>query len=150
MSLFEHRKRLHETKNINEAHSETLTFGDRIADRVAAGMGSIPFIVIQSIILAFWLAWNSVPFLPHFDPFPFILLNLCLSFQAGYAAPFILISQNRQAAKDRLMAEHDYHINIENEQETRDIMGHLGKQDEKIIEILEKAVSILERMEAKP
>jgi len=147
--LFEHRPHRHKTMNLNEVHDNSLSFGDRIADKVANGMGSISFILIQSIILAGWIIWNNMPFLPHFDPMPFILLNLCLSFQAGYAAPFILISQNRQASKDRLAAEHDYLINERNEEETREIMAHLGKQDEKIIEILEKALQILERLEAR-
>ena len=76
-------------------------------------MGSWPFIIVQSIILAIWISLNVIGYMNHWDPYPFILLNLALSFQAAYAAPIIMMSQNRQAAKDRLMAEQDYEINLQ-------------------------------------
>ncbi len=73
-----------------------LTTGQRIADTVAATMGSWKFIIIQSVILLAWIALNITAYIEHWDPYPFILLNLALSFQAAYAAPFIMMSQNRQ------------------------------------------------------
>jgi uncharacterized membrane protein len=88
-----------------------LTLGERIADSVAATMGSWRFIIIQSAILFIWIVLNITAFVQQWDPYPFILLNLALSFQAAYAAPFIMMSQNRQAAIDRAAAEHDYDIN---------------------------------------
>jgi uncharacterized membrane protein len=88
-----------------------VTMGERIADSVAATMGSWKFIIIQSIILLIWIILNVTAFVEQWDPYPFILLNLALSFQAAYAAPFIMMSQNRQAAIDRAAAEHDYDIN---------------------------------------
>jgi uncharacterized membrane protein len=94
-----------------------LTSGQRIADSVAATMGSWPFIIIQSAILAFWILLNVVAWIRHWDPYPFILLNLALSFQAAYAAPFIMMSQNRQADVDRVKAEQDYKVNIKAELE---------------------------------
>jgi uncharacterized membrane protein len=97
--------------------AQTLTAGQRIADMVAATMGSWNFIIIQSIILIIWIALNLVAFIQHWDPYPFILLNLMLSFQAAYAAPFIMMSQNRQQDIDRQAAESDYHINIKAELE---------------------------------
>jgi uncharacterized membrane protein len=94
------------------------TFGERIADRVAGRVGSWPFIIVQSVLLAAWIVANG--FLIRdwiggkpFDPYPFILLNLVLSFQAAYTGPVVLMSQNRQAAKDRDEAEHDYAVNRE-------------------------------------
>lgn len=93
------------------------TLGARIADRVAATVGSWPFIIGQSIILLFWIGLNLTAFIKHWDPYPFILLNLALSFQAAYAAPFIMMSQNRQAAVDRATAESAYDVNIEAELE---------------------------------
>ncbi|MDR3494468.1 MAG: DUF1003 domain-containing protein [Ancalomicrobiaceae bacterium] len=93
------------------------TGGQRVADTVAATMGSWPFIIIQSIILAVWIALNITAFVYHWDPYPFILLNLALSFQAAYAAPFIMMSQNRQQDIDRRSAEEDYQINIKAELE---------------------------------
>jgi uncharacterized membrane protein len=94
-----------------------LTPGQRIADGVAATMGSWPFIITQTIILALWIALNVLAWIRHWDPYPFILLNLALSFQAAYAAPFIMMSQNRQADIDRRRAEEDYHVNIKAELE---------------------------------
>jgi uncharacterized membrane protein len=94
-----------------------LTVGQRIADTVAATMGSWKFIIIQSLILIVWIVLNLIAVIQHWDPYPFILLNLALSFQAAYAAPFIMMSQNRQQDIDRQAAESDYHINIKAELE---------------------------------
>jgi uncharacterized membrane protein len=94
-----------------------LTAGQRIADQVAATMGSWKFIIIQSIILLAWILLNVTAFVEQWDPYPFILLNLALSFQAAYAAPFIMMSQNRQQDIDRQAAEHDHQINIKAELE---------------------------------
>ncbi len=125
--------------NVNKIADEQMTIGQKVADKVAAGMGSWRFIIIQSCILLTWIAINSVQlFFKSFDQYPFILLNLALSFQAAFAAPFILISQNRQAQKDRLMAENDYHCNVKGEEETRHIMEHLDHQDTVIFQILQR------------
>jgi uncharacterized membrane protein len=103
---------------VNVRHYERRTLGERVADSVAAGVGSWPFIITQTTLLAAWIVVNGliignwVAGKP-FDPFPFILLNLVLSFQAAYTGPVVMMSQNRQAAKDRDEAEHDYHINEE-------------------------------------
>ncbi|MGE0221873.1 MAG: DUF1003 domain-containing protein [Acetobacteraceae bacterium] len=91
--------------------------GAHIADRVAATVGSWRFIIIQSVILLAWIAANVVAFIRHWDPYPFILLNLVLSFQAAYTAPVIMMSQNRQAEIDRRHAEHDYRVNVKAELE---------------------------------
>jgi uncharacterized membrane protein len=94
-----------------------LRLGQRVADRVAATVGSWHFIIAQSVILALWIALNVVAFIAHWDPYPFILLNLILSFQAAYTAPIIMMSQNRQYEVDRRHAEHDYHVNVKAELE---------------------------------
>ena len=93
------------------------SLGDRVADRVAATMGSWTFIIIQSVLLAIWIVLNVTAFIRQWDPYPFILLNLALSFQAAYAAPVIMMSQNRQAALDRADAATDYQINAKAELE---------------------------------
>src|SRR5450756_1100157 len=100
-----------------EADENQLTIGQRIADTVAATMGSWRFIIIQSIILLIWIILNVTAYIQQWDPYPFILLNLALSFQAAYAAPFIMMSQNRQAAIDRAAAQTDYGINAKAELE---------------------------------
>jgi uncharacterized membrane protein len=94
------------------------TFGERLADGVAGTVGSWPFILVQSILLATWILANGVLIADWlggepFDPYPFILLNLVLSFQAAYTGPVVMMSQNRAAAKDRDEAEHDYDVNRE-------------------------------------
>jgi uncharacterized membrane protein len=122
--------------NVNQALVETLTPGERMADSLALVMGSWKFMVVQSLILAAWIVANVMAWVHHWDPYPFILLNLTLSFQAAYAAPIIMMSQNRQAAKDRLMAEQDYLINTKAEEEVKAIMHHLEQQDEAMIDIL--------------
>ena len=95
----------------------SLTLGQRVADTVATTMGSWRFILIQTTLLLAWVALNVTAWVRHWDPYPFILLNLALSFQAAYAAPFIMMSQNRQQDIDRQQAASDYRINIKAELE---------------------------------
>jgi uncharacterized membrane protein len=95
----------------------TLSVGNRVADAVAATVGSWWFIIIQSVLLVIWMALNVTAYVYQWDPYPFILLNLALSFQAAYTAPMLMMSQNRQAMIDREHAEHDYEINIKAELE---------------------------------
>ncbi len=125
--------------NVNKIADEQMTVGQRVADQVAATMGSWNFIIIQGTLLAAWIVINTIQlFFKAFDPYPYILLNLALSFQAAFAAPFIMISQNRQAEKDRLMADSDYHCNVKGEEEIRNIMDHLDHQDTVIFQILQR------------
>jgi uncharacterized membrane protein len=105
------------TQKAGSAHGPPLTTGQKIADRVAATMGSWRFIIIQSVILLFWIALNVTAYVQQWDPYPFILLNLALSFQAAYAAPFIMMSQNRQQDIDRKHAENDFQVNVKAELE---------------------------------
>ena len=99
------------------ACAPALTFGQRIADRVAAAMGSWTFIILQSVMLSVWIGVNVTAVVQKWDPYPFILLNLALSFQAAYAAPFIMMSQNRQQDIDRTQARADYEVNVKAELE---------------------------------
>ena len=105
-------------------------------------MGSWSFIIIQSVILTIWIILNVVAWIGHWDPYPFILLNLALSFQAAYAAPFIMISQNRQADRDRHQAEEDFRTNVEAEQRIEELQRRLADIEvnklDKIIDLLDK------------
>jgi CRP/FNR family transcriptional regulator, cyclic AMP receptor protein len=103
------------SRNVNEVEEERLTLGQRIADNVADTIGSWPFIITQSIILIIWIVLNITAWINQWDPYPFILLNLMLSFQAAYAGPVIMMSQNRQSAKDRLVADIDHQVNTKAE-----------------------------------
>jgi len=122
------------SRNANDVDEEQLTFGQRIADTVADTMGSWPFIIIQSSILALWITLNATAWINHWDPYPFILLNLMLSFQAAYAAPFIMMSQNRQAAKDRIAAEIDHQVNQKAELEVGLLIQRMNDMEQQISE----------------
>ena len=130
-------------KSVNQLHDDSLTIGQRIADAVARNMGSWRFIIIQSSMLCLWIIFNVVELIfKPWDPYPFILLNLMLSFQAAYAAPFIMMSQNRQSDKDRLAAEHDYCVNIRAEARIHAVLNHLQVQDDVMIAILRQLEDI--------
>lgn len=122
-------------KNVNELLEAQLTFGQKASDWVARNLGSWWFIAVQSIILSIWIVVNVTAWARHWDPYPFILMNLVLSMQAAYAAPIIMMSQNRQAARDRLEAHNDYLINQKAEMEIRAILDHLAAQDQALLEI---------------
>lgn len=126
-------------RNVNEVAAEKLTIGQKVADAVANGMGSWNFIIGQSLILLLWIILNSVGWwIWKWDIYPFIAMNLLLSCQAAYAAPVIMMSQNRQAEKDRLTAQNDYITDMKGEEEIRHIMEHLDHQDELILQIVKR------------
>lgn len=105
MTSFRHRH------PVNQRRYDQRTVGERLADQVTARFGSWAFISAQTVIVVVWIALNVAAFVYRWDPYPFILLNLLFSTQAAYAAPLLLLSQNRQAERDRIKAEHDYRIN---------------------------------------
>ena len=160
MTMGQNRQKLHEAeerllselrtlrRNIRTAGApdrpfDGLTIGQRIADHVAATMGSWRFIIIQTTILFFWIVLNITAYVNRWDPYPFILLNLALSFQAAYAAPFIMMSQNRQQDIDRKKAENDYQINIKAELEIELLHQKIDDFREKEVLFLTRAVSDL-------
>jgi uncharacterized membrane protein len=117
--------------------------GQRIADAVAAVMGSWSFIIVQSAILFVWITANVAGAMRGWDPYPFILLNLALSFQAAYAAPVILMSQNRQQDIDRKAAENDYRINVKAELEIELLHEKIDQLREREVLKLTEAVRML-------
>jgi len=120
-----------------------LTAGQRFADTVAATMGSWRFILIQSVVLMIWVGLNVTAYVQKWDPYPFILLNLVLSFQAAYAAPFIMMSQNRQQDIDRKAAQNDYQVNIKAELEIELLHQKIDELRETEVLSLTKAVQEL-------
>lgn len=125
-------------KNWHEAHSEELTLGAHLADKFAQVVGSWTFIIVQSVLLAIWVTLNLVAYIEHWDPYPFILLNLVLSFQAAYASPIIMMSQNRQGERDRIQAQHDYETNLAAKDEIEMLMKNLSALEaQKIDKLLE-------------
>jgi uncharacterized membrane protein len=127
-------------KNWHEKHTKEMTLGQRIADKLAVGMGSWKFIIIQSIFVLIWMALNIIGYMSHWDPYPFILLNLLFSTQAAYAAPIIMMSQNRQNERDRLHAEEDYKTNVMAKKEIENVQLVLSRIEE---EKLDKILKIL-------
>jgi uncharacterized membrane protein len=130
------------TRDVNLEFEVKRTVGQRLADRLATFGGSWKFIIIFMSVLFGWIVLNTIVLITHrFDPFPFILLNLVLSSLAALQAPVIMMSQNRQEAKDRLRAQHDYQINLKAEIEIRGLhekIDHLiFKQWQRLLEIQE-------------
>lgn len=131
------------SKNWHTKHVESLSFGSRIADSVANGMGSWRFIIIQTILVILWMGLNIVGFFYHWDVYPFILLNLLFSTQAAYAAPIIMMAQNRQNERDRMHAEEDFKTNLDAKKEIEELTIKLNSIE---IEKLDKMILMLEEL----
>jgi uncharacterized membrane protein len=148
---FVERRRV--SRNTNREFTEQLTFGQRVADRVAAFGGSWPFIGLFALLLVAWVALNVVLLARRgstFDPYPFILLNLVLSMLAAVQAPVIMMSQNRQVARDRVDAAHDYEVNLKAELEILTLHEKLDalrqQQWEELIGLQEQQISLLQQL----
>lgn len=127
--------------NWHKRQVEQMTTGQKIADGLANLMGSWPFIIGQTIIIGLWITLNIYAYVSHWDPYPFILLNLLFSTQAAYAAPIIMMSQNRQNERDRAHAQADFETNEKAEHEIEDLQRALARIEN---EKLDKIISILQ------
>jgi len=137
--------------NVNDEFKEDWTFGEKLADKIAAFGGSWSFLIVFTVFLVVWVTINSLVFFwKPVDPYPFILLNLLLSCLAAVQAPIIMMSQNRQEAKDRLRAKYDYQVNLKAELEIRLIhekLDHMmSKQWERLVQIQEIQLEQLSEM----
>ena len=131
------------TSRLDEEYEHDTKQSDRVADKVAAFGGSWAFIIIFALFLILWILVNALPILPfHFDPQPFILLNLILSFIAAFQAPIIMMSQNRQAARDKHESLIDFAINYKSEQEVDDMQAHLHRMEKELSEIKQMLASM--------
>ena len=130
-------------KNWHSQHTESLSFGSRLSDSVASNMGSWRFIIIQTVIVGIWMVLNVIAYISHWDPYPFILLNLLFSTQAAYAAPIIMMAQNRQNQRDRVHAEEDYQTNIDAKKEIEALAEQLNSIE---VDKLDKIIKMLEEM----
>ncbi|WP_052688223.1 DUF1003 domain-containing protein [Xanthomonas sp. MUS 060] len=126
------------------------SLGERIADRVAEIGGSWSFIIGFCVVLLGWIALNSLVLAHAFDPYPYILLNLCLSCLAAIQAPVIMMSQNRQAVVDRLRAQNDYEVNIKSELEILQVhekLNQLREQDwARLVDMQERQIAMLQQL----
>ncbi|GAC1465306.1 MAG: DUF1003 domain-containing protein [Desulfuromonadaceae bacterium] len=147
-------ERTHIARNVSRDFSEQMTFGQRLADNVAAFGGSWTFISIFGVVLVIWILLNSFVLIRYssgsFDPYPYILLNLFLSMLAAIQAPIILMSQNRQAYKDRLSAEHDFEVNLKAELEIMSLHEKIDllreKQWGELISIQQEQLKLLNQL----
>ncbi len=130
-------------KTWHDRYQDSLSFGERLADKVATGMGSWSFIISQTIFVIVWMVLNVVGIMHHWDVYPFILLNLIFSTQAAYAAPIIMMSQNRQNERDRIQAKKDYQTNIEAKIEIEELQAKLDSIE---VEKLDKIIQMLQEM----
>jgi uncharacterized membrane protein len=142
------------SENLNEEYERTLTFGDRVADKVATFGGSWKFIIWFFVFFAAWVLGNTVlVFARPLDPYPFIFLNLILSLLAAIQAPIILMSQNRQEDRDRIRAENDYQLNLKSEMEVRIISEKLDQllhqEMRRFMEIQQIQMEMLNEMHSK-
>ena len=128
-------------KTWHHRDEESRTFGQRLADKVANSMGSWRFIIYQTVIVILWMALNFIAFIHHWDPYPFILLNLVFSTQAAYAAPIIMMAQNRQNDRDRMQAQADYETNLEAKREIEQLQMKLNSIE---VDKLDKIIHLLE------
>lgn len=123
--------------HLDDEYIRRTTWSDRVADRISAFGGSWKFITFFAFFLGFWMVWNTLPYTRHFDSKPFILLNLILSFIAAFQAPVIMMSQNRQAARDKHESIIDFAINYKAEQEIDDMQSHLYRIENELLSLKE-------------
>ena len=133
----------HNKKTWHAKHRDSLNMAQRIADAFANGMGSWTFIIVQTILVIAWMALNLIAYVHQWDPYPFILLNLLFSTQAAYAAPIIMMSQNRQNERDRHQAMEDYQTNLEAKNDIEQVQKELARIEQSK---LDKIIVLLEEM----
>ncbi|MHB8904394.1 MAG: DUF1003 domain-containing protein [Patescibacteria group bacterium] len=135
------------TKTWHQKQEEQSTVGQRIADSVAYVMGSWRFIIIQTMFVLLWMSFNIFGWLNHWDAYPFILLNLLFSTQAAYAAPIIMMAQNRQNERDRYHANEDFETNVKAKKEIEEMQKALARiENEKLDAIIKQLADLQSRV----
>lgn len=135
------------SKTWHEQHRTRLSTGARIADKVASNIGSWRFIIYQTGLVIIWMILNLIAWRGHWDPYPFILLNLLFSTQAAYAAPIIMMAQNRQNERDRFQAAADFRTNVEAKKEIENLQIAISRiENEQLSKILNELKSIKEKI----
>jgi uncharacterized membrane protein len=122
-------------RSVNELFDEGRTLGQRAADTVTAFVGSWRFIIAQSILMTAWVVLNTTAIIQHWDPYPFIFMNLVFSLESALASPMILMSQNRETERDRFVAHNDYLLTVKAEAEIRAVLMHLAAQEKAIAQM---------------
>ena len=142
----------HNQHPVNQAVIEDASFGERLADQIAAGIGSWRFLIVQTIAVISWVGLNIVGLVNRWDPFPFILLNLLFSVQAAYTGPVLLLAGNRQSQKDRLTLEHAATEADKVDRQNLEILKNIAENTKLTVQILkhleEQRAELIKRMEA--
>jgi uncharacterized membrane protein len=121
------------SRNANEEHDETISPGQRVADIIADFSGSLAFLIINFVVFVVWILANTVgPAIWHYDPYPFQFLTMAVSLEAIFLSIFVLVSQNRQSAKDRIKADLDYQVNVKTELELSAMAQHIRDIEQKL------------------
>ncbi len=144
-----HRRKLQPDQHkhpVNVVHHEEATLGERLADKISSGIGSWPFLIVQTVAVAAWMVGNAILFF-NFDPKPFILLNLLFSIQAAYTGPVLLLAGNRQAQKDRLTLEHAAHEADKADEQNVQILKAILKDTEMTQRNTELTLSIIKHLQ---
>ena len=128
---------------VNVLHHDEATFGEMLADKIASSIGSWTFLIVQTCAVLLWLTLNIVGFVNHWDPFPFILLNLLFSVQAAYTGPVLLLAGNRQAQKDRLTLEHAAYEADKADEQNVEILKAIERNTEVTLTILRHVESLV-------
>jgi len=129
---------------VNVMHHDEATFGEMLADKIASGIGSWIFLMVQTTAVIAWLVLNIYGFVHRWDPFPFILLNLLFSVQAAYTGPVLLLAGNRQAQKDRLTLEHAAYEADKADDQNVEILKAIERNTEVTLEVLRHVESLVE------
>src|SRR6267143_5759940 len=129
---------------VNVLHHEEATFGEMLADKIAAGIGSWTFLIVQTFLVACWVIANLIGFVNRWDPFPFILLNLLFSVQAAYTGPVLLLAGNRQSQKDRLTLEHAAYEADKADRQNVHILSAIKQNTTLTLQVLRHVESLVE------
>jgi len=133
-------------KTWHQKHADELSYPQKVADKLAAVIGSWRFILFQTVVIIFWMIMNVIAAAYRWDPYPFILLNLLFSTQAAYAAPIIMMSQNRQGERDRFQAHEDYLTNKQAKEEIEELQHVLARIEndklDKLIRLIEEKTPV--------
>jgi uncharacterized membrane protein len=129
---------------VNVLHHDEATFGEKLADKIASGIGSWTFLMVQTTAVIAWLVLNIYGFVHRWDPFPFILLNLLFSVQAAYTGPVLLLAGNRQAQKDRLTLEHAAYEADKADEQNVEILKAIERNTEVTLQVLRHVESLVE------
>lgn len=125
-------------RDVNQEIDRRTSRGERIAADLSRVIGSWTFMLFQGVLVALWVVVNVVAFLRHWDGFPFLLLNLVLTFQAAFAVPVLFMALNRSAQRDRLASQQAFQEGVKAEEELKAVMTHLEVQDEVMLQVLQR------------